>query len=346
MLVIPCCSLCHHLCVKTIAILSLATLLMLAFSGCTSPAPTVVSLSYPMEGEEGKASYLELAHCYAPVIHQGVASDQDFITAVNFDGDWIGNNNWENQPTGDRSAYVYYSVVETETHWFLFYALFHPRDYTRDPCEQSEGCHENDMESIQVVVAKNGTPFGQLQAVETLAHSHIYLYTADRSVRGNFLNVKGAVRLEESHPVVYVETYGHGIYAQRKILVPYHIVYRVGERAEVPESLTDDNVSYQLVSLYDTLWARRDEMGPGQAFDQLFEYRGRILPAAIDGDNYGQDKANTPWGYNQEIGNTLSRGDWFLDPARALAFHAHFDGNFSSKYIFNPYLADLGLEMP
>ncbi|RLC94211.1 MAG: hypothetical protein DRI40_07720, partial [Chloroflexi bacterium] len=42
-------------------------------------------------------------------------------------------------------------------------------------------------------------------------------------------------------------------------------------------------------------------------------------------------------------GDTLSRGDWFLDPARALAFHARFDGDFSLKYVYNPYLADLGL---
>jgi len=154
--------------------LSLAVLMALALKTCASPTPAVTP--------GPPASHQELARHYAPVIHQGVASDQDFITAVDFDGDWVGNNNWENQPTGDLSAYVYYSVAETETHWFLFYSLFHPRDYTRDPCEKSDGCHENDMESIQIVVAKDGTPFGHLQAVETLAHSHIYLYTADRSV--------------------------------------------------------------------------------------------------------------------------------------------------------------------
>ena len=37
-------------------------------------------------------------------------------------------------------------------------------------------------------------------------------------------------------------------------------------------------------------------------------------------------------------------GDWFLDPARALAFHASFGGDFSLEYVYNPYLADLGLK--
>jgi hypothetical protein len=88
---------------------------------------------------------------------------------------------------------------------------------------------------------------------------------------------------------------------------------------------------------------RREEVGPGQAFDQPFDYRGRTLPATFDGEDYGQDRANTPWGYNQETGDTLSRGDFFLDPAKALAYHASFGGDFSLEYIFNPYLADMEL---
>jgi len=314
---------------------SLASLAVLGLGACTSPAAT--------EAPDPVALHQDLAQHYAPVIHQGVASDQDFITAVDFDGDWIGNNNWENQPNGDLSAYVYYSVVETESHWFLFYSLFHPRDYTGDPCEDTGGCHENDMESVQVIVAKDGTGLGHLQAVQTLAHRNIYLYAIDPSVGQNALKVSGSVDLEGSHPVVYVETFGHGIYAHRQILVPYRVTYRVGEQAEVPDGLKDEDVSYQLVPIYDTLWAHRDEIGPGRAFDEPFDYRGHTLPAAIDGDDYGEDRASTPWGYDQDTGETLLPGDWFLDPARALAYHARFEGEFSTTYVHNPYLDDLGL---
>jgi len=320
---------------RAITALSLVILVALAFSGCASSTPTAAP-SPP-------ASHQELARHYAPVIRQGVASDQDFITAVDFDGDWVGSNNWENQPTGDLSAYVYYAVVESETHWFLFYALFHPRDYTPKPCQETGGCHENDLESIQLVAAKDGTPFGKLLAVETLAHDAIYLYPLDSSVRPNVLKAAGQIRFEESHPIVYIETYGHGIYGTRRILVPGKVTYRVGDVAEVPEGIKDDNTSYRLVPIYETLWTHRDEIGPGRAFDQPFDYRGHILPAAIDGEDYGQDRANTPWGYSQETGDTLSRGDWFLDPAKALTYHARFEGEFSRKYVYNPYLADLGL---
>lgn len=339
---------------RAITTLGLAILVTLALSSCVSPTPTpVVSPVEPATLPASLPSYEDLARYYAPVIRQGVASDQDFITAVDFDGDWIGNNNWKNQPTGDLSAHVYYSVVETETHWLLFYSLFHPRDYTYEwlangHCK-SGGCHENDLESIQLTVEKDGTRLGQPKALETLAHDSIYLYTFDDSVTGNFLDVTGAAELEQGHPVVYVEALGHGIYGHStgsSLMQPYFggvVTYWVGEQAEVPESTKDEVVSYELVPIYTTLWQRREEIGDGKTFDGPFDYRGRILPKSIDGENFGPDKANAPWGYYQTTGEVLSQGDWFLDPARALAFHAHFDGDFSLEYVYNLYLADLGL---
>ncbi|HFD40565.1 MAG TPA: hypothetical protein ENJ31_12045 [Anaerolineae bacterium] len=287
------------------------------------------------------AAHEDLLRHYAPVIHQGAASDQDFLTAADFDGNRVGNDNWQHQPTGDLSAYVYGSLIETESHWFLFYALFHPRDYTPEPCAESGGCHENDMESLQVIVAKDGTPFGRPIALETLAHSHIYLYRLDRSLRGGALPVKGWAALDEGHPIVWVETYGHGIYGRRLRLGPSVVTYRPGDVAQLPAGLDEEAVSYRLLSIYETLWPYRAEMGPGRFFDKPFSYRGQVLAAAFDGDDWGQDKANTPWGYDQETGDVLSRGDWFLDPAKAFAYHAAPTGTFSTRYLYNPYLADL-----
>ena len=68
--------------------LSLAILVALALSGCAPP-----------RADPGPpASHQELARHYAPVIRQRVASDQDFVTAVNFDS--------EHQliPVADRSV--------------------------------------------------------------------------------------------------------------------------------------------------------------------------------------------------------------------------------------------------
>ncbi len=58
---------------KTITALSLVAL---ALGSCASPTPTAAPAP--------PASHRELARHYAPVIRQGVASDQDYITAVDF----------------------------------------------------------------------------------------------------------------------------------------------------------------------------------------------------------------------------------------------------------------------
>ena len=318
-------------------------LLLFLLGACLLAAcgPWTAPATSPLPGPPADPD--ELAWHYAPLIHQGVASDQDYITAADFDGDWIGNNNWQNQPTGDLSAYVYYAVAQTETHWFLFYSLFHPRDYTEDPCPESGGCHENDMESLQLVVAKDDTPFGHPVALETLAHSHIYLYPLDGTVKKGTLPVKKRATLEEGRPVVWVETYGHGIHGHKQRLKPRQIVYRLGEAAQRPTGADGETVTYQLLPIHDTLWPHRQEMGPGKPFDHPFSYSGQILAAAFDGDDFGTDKANTPWGYDQETDETLSRGDWFLDPARALAHHATFQGTFSTHYLYHPCRADLDL---
>lgn len=320
--------------------------LWLAFwslSSCMPARPTSIEMALT---PQPPATHVEMAQHYAPMIYQGAASDQDFITAVNMDGDWIGDNNWENQPNSDLSAYVYYSVIETESHWFLFYSLYHARDYTEEPCDESEGCHENDMESLQVVVAKDGTSYGHPQALLTLAHSHIYLYPFDDSVKKGSLRSDGMVQQENGHPKVWVETYGHGIYGKPQILVPGKITYLVGDRAEIPEDIHDDEVSYELVSIYDTLWQHRSEIGPGKIFDNPFDYQANTLPASFEGVDWGQDKANPPWAYNQEINDVLLRGDFFLDPAKAIEYFATLQVELSHTYLHNPYLVDLGLLAP
>jgi len=326
---------------RHIAIVLVPALLSLLVT-CGSGAPTMVPAP---AATQPSASHADLARHYAPVIYQGAATDQDYITAVDMDSDWIGSNNWENQPSGDLSAHVYNSVIETESHWFLFYSLFHPRDYTDEPCEESDGCHENDMESLQVVVAKDGTAYGQPVALLTLAHSHIYLYPIGDSVKKGTLRPQGQAQLEDGHPKVWVETFGHGIYGKPQILVPGTITYRVGDQAEIPGGIKDDDVRYELVSIYDTLWQHRTEIGPDQLFDQPFDYRGHILPASFDGVDWGEDKANPPWAYNQDIGETLLRGDFFLDPAKALATFATVEGELSRTYVDNPFLTDLGLDL-
>ncbi len=97
---------------RALTTLSLGGLVTLAQPSCASSTPA---------GRRGASPppYEDLARHYAPVIRQGAITNQDYITAVDFGGDWVGSNNGcrlENQPTGDLSAGVYYSVVDLKTH--------------------------------------------------------------------------------------------------------------------------------------------------------------------------------------------------------------------------------------
>src|SRR3982750_3045465 len=75
----------------------------------------------------------EIAARFAPVFHQALGENPrgDYITNFDFDGDWDGTNNWAHadDPAFKLKAYIYYSVAETPTHYFIHYAVFHARDY-------------------------------------------------------------------------------------------------------------------------------------------------------------------------------------------------------------------------
>src|SRR5215475_4590012 len=124
-----------------------------------------------------------LALRWAPVHYQDVdqtgshalGGKADYITRIDFDGDWNGRNNWDNAGSASFSpaAYGYYSVVETSTHWFIVYMFYHPRDWT-DFFFDTE--HENDSEGLLVSVARDGSTFGALKSAVTVAHTDFFSY--------------------------------------------------------------------------------------------------------------------------------------------------------------------------
>ncbi|HKQ79579.1 MAG TPA: hypothetical protein VJ810_38155 [Blastocatellia bacterium] len=151
-----------------------------------------------------KLKLLKVASFHAPIIYQdtevrGQSQDEgnqasvdqpiqrrgDFIARFDFDGDWNGLNNWANfakRPPSDKNkdamarAYIYYSVVETETHYFINYCAFHAQD--REPRCTDVECHENDLEGGLHVIRKgpeNGG-MGTLWMMMYLAHDNWFTY--------------------------------------------------------------------------------------------------------------------------------------------------------------------------
>src|SRR6185369_10716057 len=154
---------------------------------------------------------LNIAKQFAPIIHQGLGDQPrgDYITNFDFDGDWKGDNNWKNLDnlSYKLNAYVYYSVIETDSYYFIHYATFHPRDYKgglakselldfllkeglekagADPtggmADDVALSHENDLEGCLVVVHKlaERTPPEAVEYVETLAHNRFLKYHVPR----------------------------------------------------------------------------------------------------------------------------------------------------------------------
>ncbi len=187
--------------------------------------------------DQRQDSNKQIAAQFAPFFYQGLGDEPraDFITSFDFDGDWKGDNNWVN--LDNRSyplrAYVYFSVAETATHYFVHYAMFHPRDYKgglansaliqvlineglrragKDPtgglADDLSLSHENDFEGCLVVAEKQGGDLSKavVRFVETMAHNR-YLRYCPREDRAG---VCESIEMKDQRPLIFVEPKGHG----------------------------------------------------------------------------------------------------------------------------------------
>jgi len=226
-----------------------------------------------------------IAGRFAPIFYQALADNKraDYITNFDFDGDWRGDNNWAH--TNDKDfplkAYVYYSMVETRTHYFIHYAVFHGRDYKGgerkgaiiseliregakragkyDPtgiAEESALAHENDMEGCLVVVEKSGkdSDAGTVVFLETLRHNTISKYSVQNSEKES-----NALRLQDDRPLLYIEPKGHGILAltsDKQTAKKDVLVYEYAGRADNPEKVEGNSIGYELIPVRTTLWPK------------------------------------------------------------------------------------------
>jgi len=139
----------------------------------------------PLSRFDKNPSVPDIVERWAPVIWNDTSGDGrcDMLTNVDFDGDLKGSNNqanWLLPPLGPGlplPANVYFSVVETTTHWFIGYYFYHPRD-----CSEVVvfGGHEHDWEGVMLAVNKTtGSP----DAMLTNVHGTLIPY------RSPFLNL-------------------------------------------------------------------------------------------------------------------------------------------------------------
>ncbi len=283
-----------------------------------------------------------LALRWAPVHYQDSDSsdyDADYLSRVDFDGDWNAQNNWESQDDSVSRLVgaVYYSVVETATHWHLVYGFYHPRDWEDFPDPFSLYTHENDMEGVLLVVRKDGSEYGALEAMVSVAHSDFYSYTPPGSpYTSGRENIDGTIVMQShggfSHPTTRQEAKGHGCYAWNGANFPGNdgvVYFPVSGAGEVPSSGNDRSVGYQLINIFDAggLWAHRADSATFAGF------------GTFRGDNGQDNAANAPWGWDDgNDGSDLQRGLLATDPARLVSVYFANEGSFSLAYTRNAYL--------
>ena len=223
---------------------------------------------------------------------------------------------------------------------------------------------ENDNEGLILTIAKDGSTHGRLQAMETLAHNNIYSYQNDRQVKKGVHNFDGKVELRDgSHPVIFIESGGHGVYGSKDHHSRYSlsrdefsagtgVTYSYKGKAERPKHPNDRNVGYQLLPIYEHWWLRAHEGSGdgGRAFDAYYAcqpYGGRPRPreariaGSFLGRKHGSNKAKPFWGWHDNRTRkrkVVATGQWGLDPAYSVSRNLRFPGRFSRQYIYNPYL--------
>lgn len=317
-----------------------------------------------------------LAGFWSPILYQDVGSnpEEDIPVSVNFDGDWSGLNNWNNigkYAKGSNLALnpsTYWSVVESETHYFISYNLFYA---THNP-QGSLGDHENDMEGMMFTIRKPGTakangnivtnPSGELELVLMPRHAKLGMYSpiSGGAYTPGFSTVyyDGSFSAESNgsgtHVLVYSAqndekyTESHGDFGHA--LKPYNgngakggtgYVFQWGGAAGINMNASGQDVWSQKLGNFDN--SKRMNMSLISLESSLWPLRNDFnldlwsSYGTFKGDDGRANAANAPWGWSFEGYRDLGAGRMLYDPAGFV--DALFDGlgEFSHTYLTNPY---------
>ena len=337
---------------------ALAALLLLPDAATAGPAP-LPAPAPPLPASLAPTARNQVAVHWAPTLYQETRDERDLLSAFDFDGDWDGSNNARNLPRYPARAVIYFTVAETATHWLVTYLTYHAVD------GKSFSGHDHDSEHVTLVVQKDGSPFGRLQAMETRFHKVLYQYAVQSSgVTNGADDIDGPVHLgDDGRPEVYAQRVGHGLcggyapvswfdtfalrckHRERPHIAERGVIYRYTGRADVPRSLDDRDVGYALVEIGETLWAHARDRGPHATFSGAMDFEGErcVLfrcPRGIGRaftSRPGRFSTGMPWEEGGGRG-TVKRGEAFFDPALTMWRRLRFPRPFSTGYVHNPYL--------
>lgn len=340
--------------------------LALLLNSCSS-GPLRVEPLERRTGEPVVDADLELARRYAPWIFHEVHATrgrQDLPAAVDFDGNLDGDDNWESFPRCELVPTLYYAHLETATHYFLAYHVFHPRDWEPFELPGLHLTHEGDGENLQVVVEKAS---GRVVLLFAQAHYRGETHApegAPGSSRDEALILvgdEGRTGDDGTHAAVFIESCGHGIYglgdAHARVEIDAAGVRferaglvlrpaRPGEEVWEPALDAREPVPYRLESTTAKLWpgvGSGELVGPGRLLDGTVRYEDERISLALPKFHRG-DRFSGPFGTSRGISPFALDFGWsagtlgalFFDPARRYAEKLAVEG-WSLEYLDYPF---------
>jgi len=100
-------------------------------------------------------NFEEIAYRYAPIIYTNNDVPGDWITRMDYDGDWDLTNNASKERLTSKEfdakndVHIYYDVIETTNYYLISYMVYHPID------GKIENGHSHDSESVFVLAKKS-----------------------------------------------------------------------------------------------------------------------------------------------------------------------------------------------
>ncbi len=170
--------------------------------------------------------YYDLVLKWAPVNYQYIDLNEkcnyhnikrDLLCQVNFPSNTTQYSVWDTEHVRDRLEHAdiahltptaYYSIAETDNHFFILYSFYHADDST----------HPNDMEGCLIILEKKeGKEL--LLGMITIAHYDFWYYTyKNRLSVKEGITTSGEFEIDEEfdghgHPLIQQEEGKHGLYA-------------------------------------------------------------------------------------------------------------------------------------
>jgi hypothetical protein len=265
-------------------------------------------------GQAAAANQLETVLSWAPVIYEqdgtaNVPAQENVFTVFNYDQDWRSNNNRQNLAFYPPERAMYYSLVESETHYYIGYYLYYPRDGNYKD-------REHYLSGVLVVVRKQADGTGRLDGLVTYNRREWRWVDGSKAGKDN------------GRLVLTVSTDSHDL----RVIGRDRPLPALGRFAPLPPGREEQVVAhrvngtwiqdgYRLVPL-DELWQRRNDIGPGHTYGRW---------GYFDTNTYFPGAAALPWIWEYKNAN------WLANPA-ALVSQLRGAVTGPVQYVNNPYL--------